>query len=160
MDRWRQRLDQAISSGMWKAWGPFLVLIALGAIAFGVFSIRDEIRFAREGRTATATVITKDIDRIGRESHYVVYRFQTPDGRTFEGQSDVSEAKWHLIRDTIEIRYLESDPTQSRAAGDPIKLLTDLALPLGVAVVAGALGLYLLVAGFRTSRRRPPEPTT
>ena len=157
MDEWRRRLDQIVTGGAWKLVGPVTLLIAIVSIGFGIFSVRDEIQFAREGRTATASVIRRDIDP-RNDHHYVVYRFETADGRAFDGRSDVSQAKWHLIGETVEVRYLESDPTKSRAAGDPLQLVNQLAVPLVIGLIATGLGLYLLVAGLRASRRRNSEP--
>ena len=149
--RWKPMLEEATRGGRWKMWGPFLLLIAAIAIGFAFFSVRDEIAFMREGRTATATVIRKDSDR--NDNHYVVYSFQTPDGQTVQGQSEISQLKWHTVGDTMEIRYLPSDPTRSSVAGDPIKLLTGVAIPCVVGLVAAAAGMYLIIVGFRRSRQ-------
>lgn len=147
-----------------------VLLFFMGTIGFPLFFFAlGDLRLSLSGRTATATVNGKQVASGssrrppvaavfalgGRRvpHYYIAYEF-TVDGQKFGGSFDVPQDRWAAtqVGQSIEVLYLPSDPRVQRAS-DPI-WLTVLVVPLAGGLAAWITGIYLIVAGIRTIRRR------
>lgn len=140
--------------------GGIWLLVGLPFAIAGIVLFRAEQHFAREARSATGIVLSKDIDR-NRESdgstktrYSVRYRFTAPDGQVREGSTQLDRAQWQTLaeREPIEIAYAASDPSNHRVHGTSRTLLAIIFGGLGGAfTIAGAV---IFSFGLRGSRRR------
>jgi hypothetical protein len=140
--------------------GGIWLLVGLPFAITGIVLFRAEQHFAREARTATGIVLSRDIDR-NRESdgstktrYSVRYRFTAPDGQVREGSTQLDRAQWQTLaeREPIEIAYAASDPSNHRVHGTSRTLLAIIFGGLGGAfTIAGAV---IFSFGLRGSRRR------
>ena len=121
--------------------GAVWLLVGLGILAGGVFELKLNQRYARDGVTVEGVVLTHSVDttrHYGRQSttstsYDVTYRFQTPDGVPREGAEAVDQQLWNSLREQgpIEIEYLADDPSRSRVADRS---------PWTIVVILGAVG--------------------
>jgi hypothetical protein len=143
----RLRLS-AQASGAAIVVGMF-ALIGIG-IAWGCFyQVRQDARYAREGRIAIATVRGADVSAGGRGANRVYqvrYEFEV-NGQKYAGSGDLPSHK--SLRDVertqqVSVQYLGSDPqinrpSEAHAAPIVIAILAPLALFLPLAIFALAL---------------------
>jgi hypothetical protein len=140
--------------------GGIWLLVGLPFAITGVVLLRAERNFAREVRTATGIVLTKEVDRdrdsdgSTRTRHSVRYRFTGPDGQVREGRAQIDRERWETLaeREPVEIAYAASDPSKHRVHGTSNMLLAIIFGTLGGAFsIAGAV---IFSFGLRGSRRR------
>lgn len=117
-------------------------------------------RLAKDGRTATATVIKKVVHRANdgttNTSYEVTYDFGTADGRRVEGSGTVGPDTWERIADRgpVDVQYSTSDPRINRIGTTAGVSMID-ALSLIVASALGLLGAMLAVMGLLALRATP-----
>ena len=152
--------------GFWK-WLTLMGVIftAVGVAAAGVagYFILLEVRYGREGRTATGQVTGKDTyathsssDSSGTSTtHYrVAYTFTAPDGSTHSGSGDTQYERWEPLApgDPIEVQHLASDPATHRLLGERTGGLAWLFVIFPVAF--GGAGVVLLVVAARSGGKK------
>jgi hypothetical protein len=89
----------------------------MGVVVFAIG--QNEARFDEEGVSITGTVISKSqvtkVGKSGGTSYKVSYRYQTADGREFEGEGFIPFKHWDGLKEggTLPVKYLESDVSRS-----------------------------------------------
>lgn len=149
--------------GFWK-WLTLIALLftAIGVVAGGVagYFVLLEVRYDREGHTATGKVTDKDTyatrssdSNISSTHHRVAYTFTAPDGSVHSGRGETTQDRWEPLKpgDPIEVQYLASSPATNRLLGERtggIEWLIVL-FPL----LFGGVGLILLLVCARSAGR-------
>lgn len=135
----------------WKSVGGILLFLAF----FFLLLEWQERDYAARGAIAEGVVIGKDTRARPRSTgtgtsrdHFLVYRFQTPEGEVFEGRSDVSLATWNEtgVGASVTVEYKRDFPATNRIAGQ--------VAGAGFWWKASALLALLGIASFITGRRR------
>jgi len=156
----------------WKSYSISAVLLFAGAVllSLGVILIggsaqgtHQAYRFAKEGRTATGTVIKKVMQRASdarNTSYQVDYRF-TAGGRQFNNSETVDAGMWDRLVEhgSVDVEYAATDPTVSRMRANT-RGLGWLAVPLVGGSILGLLGGWLLVMGLLALRARASREWT
>jgi len=140
----------------WDSWWTrgLLLLCGLGFLAVTAEKLRDDWRFAHEGRTARGIVVGKEVrtttshrrgsgSRSRTEHHDVTYRFVV-DGKTIEGEDELTAEDWKRLAEgePVDVLYLPDTPSSNRLAG---------ARPWGSKVILGIIGLVFTTLGVLTS---------
>jgi uncharacterized protein DUF3592 len=134
--------------------GVILLIVGLVMLVIGLGLVWSESRFAAEGRSATGTVIGKEIDRASasedRGTRYIVrYRFNDAEGRQIDGSDTVSFDAWEALTEggPVEVSYLAGDPGTNRVAGGEGIAVVAVIVVLGLALIA--IGAPLTIRGWR-----------
>jgi hypothetical protein len=112
------------SFGFW--FGAIASVIGLLFFFAGGIPLYNDWRFAREGRSTTGLVLTKEIKRSGMgrgrsseaKRYEATYRF-TVEGRTVEGRDELSREAWERLveREAVQVRYRPARVVANRLAG-------------------------------------------
>ncbi len=104
--------------------GGIWLLVGIPFLLVGIWQWSELGRFDQGAVRAEGKVLTRDIRQASRDNRtsteYVVrYRFQTPDGQSWEGSSEVDVGLWEAVREQgpVEVEYLPDDPSTNRVAG-------------------------------------------
>jgi hypothetical protein len=130
-----------------------LLLIGGICVVAGGRSISDEWRFARNGVSTDATILTKEIkhSRYRARRYEATYRFVVPEG-VYESRTQLSYDAWMRLteRQPAEALYLPERPATSRLT-DPQRR----AKPVWTALLGGVflmVGAVFLRRSIRTHR--------
>ena len=91
----------------------------------GIGELLKERRYAAEGKSAEARIVSKQIDEAqrggrSRTDYVALYRFDAPGGAKGEGRAVLEVAAWEAARpgDRLAVRYLPGEPGSNRPAGE------------------------------------------
>ena len=102
--------------------GAIALLVATPLVVAGMLQVSEEWRFARQGVSTDAMVLTKEIKLPGRNQqsrkYDATYRVMLPEG-AFENRVRLSYADWARLkeREAVEVVYLPEHPASNRLAG-------------------------------------------
>ena len=131
----------AAQSHFWVLFGSIWLAVGLPFVLLAGYFIFRERQLTSSGQIADGIVLTKNVGRSGDSIHHsVTYRFTTPDGTTFEGKSEISEASWSSLteRGSVPIQYLPHRPTVNRVVG---------ATKITLLLIFSCAGVLLSIAG-------------
>jgi hypothetical protein len=137
--------------------GAFLLLLGLPFLLLGSALAIDDSRYAVDGATVNAIVLSKDIHRAtgsSGTSYSVRYRFTLPNGQTLVGSSTARDWENLVEGGPVTVQYLVSDPSSNRVAhpSDPIADVVFLTVGAGVFLGGGYL-VWLGTRALREDRR-------
>lgn len=105
--------------------GAVFLFAGCGATIDGIVELLKERRYAAEGKSAEARIVSKQIDEAqrrgrSRTEYVALYRFDTPEGAKGEGRAVLEVAAWEAARpgDRLAVRYLPGEPGSNRPAGE------------------------------------------
>ena len=105
--------------------GAVFFFAGCGATIDGIGELLKERRYAAEGKSAEARIVSKRIDEAqrggrSRTEYVALYRFDTPEGAKGEGRAVLEVAAWEAARpgDRLAVRYLPGEPGSNRPAGE------------------------------------------
>lgn len=156
----------------WSMFGGILLVAGVIVLLIGIVNMRQERKFAREGKVASGILLTKssrqEYDQQNHRyyTHYILsYRFTTANGNTAHGSTEVRWRTWTDLheRDPIQIAYLPEHPETNRLASQhtaPLLLYLVIvvgALVMGVGTIALACGSIALPGKRVTSALKAPK---
>lgn len=105
--------------------GAVFFFAGCGATIDGIGELLKERRYAAEGKSAEARIVSKRIDEAqrgerSRTEYVALYRFDAPGGAKGEGRAVLEVAAWEAARpgDRLAVRYLPGEPGTNRPAGE------------------------------------------
>jgi hypothetical protein len=115
--------------------GIVWLVVALPFTFAGIYMLKMEDRYEKEGVEVTGAVTSKHIDekrdydrdtkreRVSK-SYHVKYKFDVLGGETLESDDTISSDIWQNLNtdDPIQIQYLKGEPDKNRIAHSPEKL--------------------------------------
>jgi len=131
--------------------GLLWLVFAVPFLLFGLYMIRTEQRFAKEGITVAGTLTNKTVEE-NREkdretkkiritkSYYAHYSFATKEGVQIQAKDSVDKEVWDGLSDKspIQIQYLPDSPNSNRVARESSII---------GGVLLGAFGVLALIIG-------------
>jgi hypothetical protein len=142
----------------WVLFGSIWMSVGLPFLGSSLFLAWQDWRLSTASRTTEGVVLFKEVTRSGKNGstptyrHSVRYRFQSEDGRTREGESEVSEAVWSGTAEgrPVPIEYLPGSSTH-RVAGAHRRWT--LAIFGAVGLLVGGAGALIVRADWRHRNR-------
>jgi len=105
--------------------GAVFFFAGCGATIDGIGELLKERRYAAEGKSAEARIVSKRIDEAqrgerSRTEYVALYRFDTAEGPKGEGRAVLEVAAWEAARpgDRLAVRYLPGEPGSNRPAAE------------------------------------------
>jgi hypothetical protein len=139
----------------WVLFGSIWLAVGLPFVLLAGYFILRERQLDSSGQIADGIVLAKNVGRSGDSIHHsVTYRFTTSDGTTFEGKSEISEARWSSLKErgSVPVQYLPQRPSVNRVVG--ATKLTLLLIFSGVGVLLSTAGGTIITVSLRKARTR------
>jgi hypothetical protein len=132
-------------------------LVAVSVVVTIAFLFYNDWVFAWSARTTNGMVLTKEIERSGRQNrrskeYKLTYRF-TVGGKNLEGRDELTRQGWKRLteRKPVEVRYLPQKPSSSRLAGPHPWLWQTVAALIGSVFLI--IGATFFLGSVRHARR-------
>ncbi|MEM1039058.1 MAG: DUF3592 domain-containing protein [Pseudomonadota bacterium] len=140
--------------------GAGMLVAAFFCLLFAVFTSLEDAQYDGDGATVRGQVVGKRVENVSSSSgerrprFVVVYTFTPPStGIAVQGRARVSSSVFNSLEanQPVDVEYLVADPSTNRLTGAAADTRLGVLVSL-LAVVFGAVGSYMVGAGWRAAK--------